>query len=63
MCNPSCKLGSCTLGPVSVEIAPEPPDSEREAILAALADLGGEPPCGWARAALSEGVETDEPDP
>lgn len=63
MLYPSCKSGSCTLGRVSVEIVPEPSDSEREAILAALADQGGEPPCGWAQAALAEAVETDEPEP
>ena len=43
-------------------IEPEPPDEEREAILAALA-----PPVpadqGWAGAALLEGVEEAEFDP
>ena len=47
--------------PVTIE--PEPPEQEREAIVAALArgeadDLGG-----WSQAALAEGVEEPELDP
>ena len=47
--------------PVAIE--PEPPEQEREAIVAALAggeedDLGG-----WSQAALAEGVEEAELDP
>ena len=48
---------------MSLTIEPEPSESEREAILAALArrdhDVLGE----WAQAALGEGVETEETDP
>jgi hypothetical protein len=47
--------------PLTIE--PEPPDGEREAILAAL-EAGEEAVLGgWERAALAEGVENDEPDP
>ncbi len=47
--------------PIAIE--PEPPEQEREAIVAALAagdedDLGG-----WSQAALAEGVEEPEFDP
>lgn len=63
MDNPNCKSGSCTLGPVSAEILPEPPESEREAILAALAGVCHDKPGGWAETALAEAVETSEPDP
>ena len=46
-------------------MSPEPSDDEREAILAALARAGGEPPVGeespWRRAALQEGVEGLDP--
>lgn len=47
---------------VTATIEPEPPEEEREAILAALSEPapgGGE----WAAAALLEGVEESEPDP
>ena len=42
-------------------IEPDPPEEEREAILAALR-APGETDEGWAAAALLEGVEGD-PDP
>ena len=48
---------------MSVEIVPEPPAAAREAILTALADLGGEAPCGWAAVAVAEAVESDEHEP
>jgi hypothetical protein len=43
-------------------IEPEPPEAEREAILAALGEPA-EQDGGWAQAALGEGVEDVEPDP
>ena len=47
---------------MSVTIEPEPPEQDREAIVAALAgeedELGG-----WSQAALAEGVEDVELDP
>jgi hypothetical protein len=48
---------------VPIVIEPEPPEQEREAIVAALGrgdedDLGG-----WSLAALAEGVEEAELDP
>ncbi len=43
-------------------IEPEPPEEEREAILAALA-RPTEQDGGWAEAALLEGVEDGELDP
>ena len=43
-------------------IEPEPPEEEREAILAALADAAPAEQ-GWADAALVEGVEDGELDP
>ena len=49
---------------MEIEVAPEPSDDERAALLEALgsADDG---PAGseseWRRAALREGAETDEP--
>jgi hypothetical protein len=47
---------------VRVTIEPEPPEQEREAIVAALAgerhDLGD-----WSQAALAEGVEEVDLDP
>ena len=46
-----------------VEIVPEPPEPEREAILAALAPAEAEPREGWAELALSEAVEQDELEP
>lgn len=46
--------------PVTIE--PEPPEQEREAIVAALA--GEEDDVGdWSRAALAEGVEEADLDP
>jgi hypothetical protein len=47
---------------VSASIEPEPPEEEREAILAALARPVSAGP-GWAAAALLEGVEDGELDP
>ena len=44
-------------------IVPEPPELEREAILAALAGVEERPLAGWAEAALAEGVEEAEPEP
>ena len=47
---------------MSATIEPEPPDEEREAIVAALAaPVVSEP--GWAEAGLLEGVEDGELDP
>ncbi len=46
-----------------VTIVPEPPEAEREAILAALADEPAQQLGGWAEAALGEGVEEAEPEP
>jgi hypothetical protein len=50
------------LSTVPVTIEPEPPEQEREAIVAALAgeghDLGD-----WSHAALAEGVEKVDLDP
>ena len=47
---------------MSVTIEPEPPEQDREAIVAALAgegeDLGG-----WSQAALAEAVEEADLDP
>ena len=43
-------------------IEPEPPDEEREAIVAALAGPA-DPDDGWASAALLEGVEDGDLDP
>jgi hypothetical protein len=47
---------------VPIAIDPEPPEQEREAIVAALApeevDVGG-----WSQAALVDGVEEAELDP
>jgi hypothetical protein len=48
---------------VPATIEPEPSETEREAILAALA-LDGERAAGaWVEAALHEGVEGGDPDP
>jgi hypothetical protein len=47
---------------VSAKIDPEPPEEEREAILAAL-DRPVSAGSGWAAAALLEGVEEGERDP
>ena len=50
---------------MDAEITPEPPDDEREAILAALDSAVREPPVGdesqWRRAALQEAVEGLDP--
>ena len=46
-----------------VTIKPEPPEQEREAIVAALAGGEGDDRGGWSQAALAEGVEAAEPDP
>ena len=48
---------------MAATIDPEPTAAEREAILAALAQTGREPPAGWAAAAVVEGIEADELDP
>jgi hypothetical protein len=48
---------------VSLTIEPEPSEAEREAILAALTSSDAVVPDAWAQAALSEGVENEEPDP
>jgi hypothetical protein len=47
---------------VSVTIEPEPPEQEREAIVASLAGEGGDLG-GWSQAALAEGVEEADLDP
>ena len=44
-------------------IDPEPSDAEREAIVSALATPDDGPLGEWAKTALSEGVESEEPDP
>ena len=44
-------------------IQPEPSDSERAAILAALADADDERTGPWAEAALNEGLEDTELEP
>ena len=49
-----------TLGGVEYEIAPEPSDDERVAILTALAEPQ-EPRSGWAEAALPVPEEPDGP--
>ena len=48
---------------MSLTIEPEPSEAEREAIFAALANRDAAVLGEWAQAALSEGVETEEPDP
>ena len=48
---------------MSLTIEPEPSETEREAILAALASRDHDVLGEWAHAALSEGVETEESDP
>jgi hypothetical protein len=48
---------------VRVTIVPEPPELEREAILAALVRVDERQLGGWAEAALAEGVEEAEPEP
>jgi hypothetical protein len=52
----------CRLTPVPVTIEPEPPEQEREAIIAALGEGRGEELGGWSQAALSEGVGVEESD-
>lgn len=52
-----------TLPSVTAAIEPEPTDSEREAILAALAETAREASGAWAEAALAEGVEEVALDP
>ena len=47
--------------PIAIE--PEPPEQEREAIVAALAAGGEDDLGGWSQAALAEGVEEAELDP
>ena len=47
--------------PIAIE--PEPPEQEREAIVAALAAVGDDDVDGWSQAALAEGVEEAELDP
>ena len=47
--------------PVTIE--PEPPEQEREAIVAALAGAEGDGLDGWSHAALAEGVEEADLDP
>jgi hypothetical protein len=47
---------------VPVTIEPEPPEQEREAIIAALAGGTGEELGGWSQAALAEGVGVEESD-
>ena len=47
--------------PVTIE--PEPPEQEREAIVAALAGGEGAALDCWAQAALTEGVEEADLDP
>jgi hypothetical protein len=47
---------------VTARIEPEPPEAEREAILAALAGTV-EAESEWADAALLEGVDASDPEP
>ena len=47
--------------PIAIE--PEPPEQEREAIVAALAAGEENGLGGWSQAALAEGVEEAELDP
>ena len=44
-------------------IVPEPPEPEREAILAALTRVDGPPNSAWADAALAEAVGEVEAEP
>jgi hypothetical protein len=48
---------------VPVTIEPEPSEQEREAIVAALAEGGGDDLDDWSQAALAEGVEEADLDP
>ena len=56
-------MDGCRLRVVSVKIEPEPPEQEREAIVAALAAGEGADLGEWGRAALADGVEEAELDP
>jgi hypothetical protein len=46
-----------------VKIVPEPTESAREAILAALETATEARTTAWAETALAEGVEESEPEP
>jgi hypothetical protein len=48
---------------VPVTIEPEPPEQERDAIVAALAGAEVVALDGWSHAALAEGVEEADLDP
>ena len=48
---------------MKIAIEPEPPEQEREAIVAALAAGAAEELGGWSQAALAEGVEEAELEP
>ena len=48
---------------MSVTIEPEPPEQEREAIVAALASGEGDDLSDWSQAALAEGVEEADLEP
>ena len=48
---------------MSLTIEPEPPDQEREAIVAAIARGEGDDLGSWSQAALVEGVEEADLDP
>ena len=48
---------------MGIAIEPEPPEQEREAIVAALAARDEEDLGGWSQTALVEGVEEPELDP
>ena len=45
-------------GPFAIQ--PEPPEQEREAIVAALAEVAADEVGGWFQAALAAGVEAAE---
>ena len=48
---------------MSIAIVPEPPQSERDIILAVLEAAEEEPRGGWAKLALLEAVEQDDLEP
>jgi hypothetical protein len=48
---------------VPIVIEPDPPEQEREAIVAALSRGEEDDLRGWSQAALAEGVEEAELDP
>ena len=48
---------------VRITIEPEPPEQERQAIVAALAAGEGDDLGSWSQAALEEGVEEADLDP